>query len=215
LAAVARDNIEIDDVKTKYAIGGTGINIGFKLADRLEVNSSHLFAYYPSFKTEYRNTPLSGPISGDTRLVSINFRMTEHKKFSFYIMGKQTNGNFSATDLQGYRNTTKLKASSSSRVEHRDIIFLIGYRVLSDQTIEFGLGQRDWSIKAEGLTFIDGEPEPLRKRVESSNKDPIFSIAYSKNTGNLLWKFGYNVSKLTNDKTTYVDEFSVVFGRNF
>lgn len=212
---LSREPLQIDGVTSRFGIGGTGINMKFKPTQRFEFGASYLLAYYPNYTTIYRNTKLSGSMSGNTNEIDANVMLGVYENLKIHLVASFLDGKYGSDSLTGTRNGTILSSSSTLIAKQRELGIKMDYPISEWKKFSLDFGIQNWNVLAEGITFVDGDNDPIRKKIKAQNTDPYLGMSYVVKGNGIDWEFKYQLSRLTAEKVTYVDEVSMLINVNF
>ena len=215
IAALSRQDLLIDGVSTKYALGGTGLIVGSKFTDKFAVSAMYLRSYYPKYSTTYNGTRLSGDVSGYFTEISANYQLLQYKGLRLNLTASIGEGEQGSQSMSGMRANKPVSATTESKIEKTDLSLVASYYSSKGGIFGLGLGIANWTINAQGVAFIEVDDDFAtdKKNVRASNTDPFYDFTYTKEGANFNWQIGYRLSKLTSEVITEADQVS--FNINF
>ena len=211
IAALSREDLLIDGVSTKYALGGTGFTFGAKITDKFAVSATYLKSYYPKYSTRYKGTRLTGDLTGHFSELSANYLLLNYNKLKLNLAASLGEGKQGSQSMSGTKNNTPVLASSESDIKKTDWSLLTNLNLSNGGIVGLGIGLTNWRIRAQGNSFVEvgGDIATIKKDVQTSSYDPFYDLTYTKAAANFDWKIGYRLSKLTSDIVTEADQVSL------
>ena len=182
----ATQNIVIDGVSTKYALGVAGVELRKKYGDSLTISSKLGYGQNNDQKTSFAGANFSGKVTGSYFNIGGKYEFYRKNDFIFFSSIEHSRRNLDAPNLIGKRNNLDLTGIADTTISSEDLKVGITFKPAKKLSFQLTAGMSNWHIKsdAKGYYVSSGLSATASKSINTKGSDPIIQTMVSTNKDN-------------------------------
>jgi len=182
----ATQNIVIDGVSTKYALGVAGVELRKKYGDSITISSKLGYGQNNDQKTSFAGANFSGKVTGSYFNIGGKYEFYRKNDFIFFSSIEHSRRNLDASNLIGKRNNLDLTGIADTTISSEDLKVGITFTPANKISFQLTAGMSNWHIKSDGKGYYvsSGLSATASKSINTKGSDPIIQTMVSTNKDN-------------------------------
>ena len=182
----AKQNIVIEGVSTKYALGVAGVELRKNYGDSLTISSKLGYGQNNNQKTSFAGANFSGKVTGSYFNIGGKYEFYKKNDFTFFSSIEHSRRNLDAPNLIGKRNNLDLTGIADTTISSEDLKVGITFKPANKLSFQLTAGMSNWHIKsdAKGYYVSSGLSATASKSINTKGSDPIIETMVSTNKDN-------------------------------
>ena len=182
----ARQNIVIEGVSTKYALGVAGVELRKNYGDSITISSKLGYGQNNNQKTSFAGANFSGKVTGSYFNIGGKYEFYKKNDFTFFSSIEHSRRNLDAPNLIGKRNNLDLTGIADTTISSEDLKVGITFKPANKLSFQLTAGMSNWHIKsdAKGYYVSSGLSATASKSINTKGSDPIIETMVSTNKDN-------------------------------
>ena len=182
----ATQNIVIDGVSTKYALGVAGVELRENYGDSITISSKLGYGQNNNQKTSFAGANFSGKVTGSYFNIGGKYKFYRKNDFIFFSSIEHSRRNLDASNLIGKRNNLDLTGIADTTISSEDLKVGITFKPAKKLSFQLIAGISNWHIKsdAKGYYVSSGLSATASKSINTKGSDPIIQTMVSTNKDN-------------------------------
>lgn len=174
----ANNEITIDGVSTKYALGVTGIELRKEFNNSITLSARAGYGQNANQSTSFGGANFNGKVTGSYFSVYGSYTFIERERLSLFGTTEFAHKALNAPDLVGTRNGLDLTGNAKTTIKNADLLFGVNYSLTDTLSAQLSAGVSQWQIKSDATAYYssNGLSATARKNIDARGTDPIFAI---------------------------------------
>lgn len=177
------ENIVIDGVSTKYALGVVGIGIDSEITSKTKVAAKIGYGQNNSQSVSFSGANFTGPIRGTYINAAAQYELSQNKAYKLFAQAAVAVRSLETSSLIGSRNGLALTGQSSTTISTNDLMLAAQFKLNDTILLSLSGGLHQWHLKAAATAHYaaSGVTATAKKNIDTTGIDPIFAIGVHTN----------------------------------
>jgi hypothetical protein len=182
----ANQNIVIDGVSTKYALGVLGIQLKKEFNNFITASAKVGYGQIDDQKTTFSGATFYGKVIGSYISTKGTFKLMEQDNITLFGTFGLSQKELKAPNLLGTRDGLDLTGKAHTTIRATDLALGVDYALTKSISVQLSGGVSRWQIKSNAVAYYSssGLSATKRKDIDSKGTDPIFAVSLETNKPN-------------------------------
>ena len=206
LYSQSSEDIVIDGVSTKYALGIAGIGVQKGLNSNIKLSAKLGYGQNPNQKVSFSGATFKGQVSGWYLGLAGEYQIYETDTYALFSSTQLVNRRLSSPELSGSLSGQSLTGTADTSFDSYDIDLGAVVTLSPTHLLKFSAGLSQWRIESNATAYYasNGVVATAKKRIDTIGLDPIFKAAIETHQNDHTFSLGASLRSLQSEANTEI-----------